>query len=205
MNKGQIMITKGSKTATPGFSIPAYKTCPGASEWCRKMCYASKGRFIFGMVKDAHERNFNEVESEGFIAKILKEIPKSGEFRIHVAGDFYSVNYIQMWIDICNSKPDIRFWAYSRSWVIPELRIKLEELKVLPNVEIFASIDSTMLQIPPEGWRIAAIKGDSRFTEGVTCPEQLLKLKKRPLISCKNCRYCFDKNRKGRNVLFFEH
>lgn len=200
----KLISGNNDKINTKSFNLPAHASCPGASDWCKSHCYASKGRYVFGTVRKMYKRNLRAVkEGKSTFSRLVAEIPKEGVFRIHSSGDFFSVNYIQMWIDICKSKSDIKFWGYTRSWIIPELRDKLEELRSLSNVEIFASIDPTVLQIPPKGWRVASVEGDDRYT-GITCPEQLAK-KKGLNVPCTKCKFCFDKNRKGRNVIFLEH
>ena len=41
-------------------------------------------------------------------------------FRIHDSGDFFSIEYLEAWIDVCRKLPEIKFWAPSRSWAQTE-------------------------------------------------------------------------------------
>ena len=34
--------------------------------------------------------------------------------RIHVAGDFKLLNYFDAWLEVCNRRPDVRFYAYTK-------------------------------------------------------------------------------------------
>src|SRR3990167_4511948 len=142
----KLISSPNDKINTKSFNLPAHKTCPGASDWCKSYCYAAKGRYVFRSVKKMYKRNLRSTQGKTIFSRLGKEIPDKGEFRIHSSGDFYSVDYIDLWINICRSKPNVRFWSYTRSWTIPELKEKLEELRALPNVEVFASTDPSILQ-----------------------------------------------------------
>lgn len=55
--------------------------------------------------------------------------------RIHVTGDFFSADYVQMWINVARRLPDVMFWTYTKThWA------NLPEFKALPNVNIVDSI-----------------------------------------------------------------
>ncbi len=127
----------------------------------------------------------------------LGSLPSDAQYvRIHVGGDLYSPEYIKAWMAICKARPDVRFWAYTRSWTVGWLCQKLEPLRRLSNMQLFASVDETM-PMPPKGWRMAFIEGDSRAT-GLPCKEQ-----HQQAVSCHACGYCF-KPRKG-HVVFKAH
>jgi len=116
--------------------------------------------------------------------------------RIHVAGDFMSIPYIEAWTEVCKAYPDTRFWAYTRSWAVPELLGPLERLRELPNMELFGSTDPTM-PLPPDHWRRAFIDTDPRAT-GIPCKEQT-----HEHLSCQECGYCFRAH--SGNVIFKVH
>ena len=175
-------------------------TCPGASSWCEGACYAKA--FMY-KVRGIHNRYQAET------IELPNKLPRL--VRIHAAGDFDSVAYIEWWIDVVRAHPDVRFWAYTRSWVIDDLLPALERLRVEPNVQLFASTDPGMAE-PPTGWRIAYIAPDPRF-RGMPCLEQVhtdqcetpcrAKTHVGKMPDCKTCGYCFIKERG--NVSFNEH
>jgi len=160
-------------------------TCPGASKECELFCYAKKGNFQrFGL-----QRKYGTAT-----LTLPVKLPKA--VRIHASGDFDTVEYIEYWIEQANRSPNTKFWAYTRSWNVPELLPSLEKLRSLPNVQLFASTDPSMPE-PPNGWRIAYVELDTRF-QGMECLEQNGKMP-----NCETCGYCFRKP-KG-NVKFLMH
>jgi len=98
------------------FNLPAVKTCPGATKNCVKYCYARKGNFKFQPVQDMYTENLKLSLSENFINRINEELSLSERyFRIHSAGDFYSVNYFRKWVEIARHNPHIIFLAFTRN------------------------------------------------------------------------------------------
>ncbi len=180
------------------FSLPAYATCPGASAWCLKHCYAARIERIRPNCRMAYARNLAlSLDPETFVHRMLKSLPEDTPLvRIHVGGDLYSIDYIQAWEEICHARPLTRFWSYTRSWTLSKMLPLLERLKDLPNVQLFASVDTDM-PMPPMGWRKAFIAIDHR-AEGIHCPHQQGKAE-----SCLECGYCF-KNNRG-DVIFTVH
>ena len=182
----------------PNWSIPAGLTCPGASDECSIFCYAKNGFFNMPRVRNAYHSNFEASQHPEFVPAMIQAITDIGDdkFRIHAAGDFYSVAYIQAWQAIAEALPNISFFAYTRSWNVPTLLPALEVLRALPNVQLFASLDDSMPDAP-EGWRIAYMEGDTRH-KGMVCLEQV---GKKP--DCASCGYCFIKQ--AGHVEFIKH
>ena len=188
----------------PSFSTLAHVTCPGASEWCRQVCYAQKLIIQYKNTASAYQRNTDARNKLGWADEMVSLINGNHwpEFRIHVSGDFDSAVYILRWCHITYQCPDTIFWAYTRSWNQPELLPALEMLRSLPNVQLFASIDPTMPNDIPEGWRVAFIDGDDRY-KGMTCLEQRDPDSKAKMPDCDACGYCQRKQRG--NVRFIVH
>ena len=180
------------------FSLPSKTTCPGASSWCLKHCYAHRYEQIRPTCRNAYEANLDlandPMEFERTMIGILPRIMEA--FRIHVSGDFHVSTYIQSWWRICQAFPQTEFWTYTRSWSVEELREPLERLRRLENVEVFASVDPSM-PLPPDGWRVAFLDTDPRAS-GFRCRAQTDERD-----SCLDCRCCF-RGRKG-NVIFKVH
>lgn len=180
------------------FSLPSKITCPGSSPWCQKKCYGTRYERRRVTCRNAYERNLTLSKMpKNFSDLMVGVIPRIiTSFRIHVSGDFYCPEYVRSWIKICNSFPQIKFWAYTRSWNVKQLLKELEKLRELPNVQLFASTDPTM-PLPPKGWRTAFINDDSR-AKGILCPAQINKE-----TTCLKCGHCF-KQTEG-NVVFKVH
>tara|TARA_R100001460_G_scaffold59421_1_gene99262 strand:+ start:558 stop:1175 length:618 start_codon:yes stop_codon:yes gene_type:complete len=112
MNKARIL----------NFSLPAYKTqnnkmvCPFAKD-CVKYCYAQKGNYRYPSVKKGLNNRYELSKKEEFVtimnANILLERPT--HVRIHDSGDFYSVDYLNKWIQIANDNKEVIFYAYTKS------------------------------------------------------------------------------------------
>lgn len=200
-------------------------TCPGATEECQAICYAARPveqavgyESMFPFVMWQHNSTREDVPPIPDDCKIL---------RIHVSGDFTSIDYIAAWYNRLKERPDVRAFAYTRSWRVPELLAALEALRTLPNLQLFASMDKSTTELPPEGWRRAWIaddlrlsgdphedgsfndrnqlvwaSADDRWTDPIgrsfVCPEET-----GHKANCAECRYCIDGKRN--DVTFLKH
>lgn len=175
------------------WNLPSVATCPGASEWCTAHCYNADDR-VAKFPVGAWARNWGwalrdpRAVEKAIVGQLAIAAPPAA-VRIHSSGDFFSIAYVELWIRICRACPDTRFWAYTRSWAIPELRPSLEELRSLSNIQLFASWDTTM-RGPPSGWRLSFV-GPGRASDVedgalLSCPEQDGRLP-----DCAACGYCF--------------
>ncbi len=180
------------------FSLPSRITCPGASPWCLKHCYAHRYERRRPVCRCAYQKNLALAQDpDEFVHLLTGVLPRILPcMRIHVSGDFHSSPYIDAWWSICAAFPQTRFWAYTRSWAAPHLLPKLEALRACPNIEILASTDPAM-PLPPEGWRVAFVQSDPR-ARGLLCKEQ-----SQQEASCLECGYCFREG--AGNVVFKVH
>ena len=134
--------SKENNTKIFNFSIPAYKTkggkitCPFAKD-CIKYCYAQKGNYTrFPMIQQLMEKKYKLSKTENFINLMNKEIKKKKAkyIRIHDSGDFYSVKYLNKWIQIAKDNKDIIFYAYTKS-----IKFFINGLKLPKNLKIIFS------------------------------------------------------------------
>lgn len=136
-------ISEGNeKTSCFSFDLPAKVTCPGATALCASKCYASKLASAYPNVGRKYARNLEFANSTEFVRHMVANIPFGCEFRIHVSGDFHSVEYIAKWKEIVRKRPDVTFYAYTRSWRIEELWFAIMELNASSNVNINLSVDN---------------------------------------------------------------
>tara|TARA_R110002020_G_scaffold354958_6_gene567698 strand:+ start:3160 stop:3849 length:690 start_codon:yes stop_codon:yes gene_type:complete len=127
-----------------GWTLPALLTiCIGASDVCRRLCYALKGFFLMGTVKESHKRNYEESLGDDFVQRMNTDIRRNFAqvVRVHVGGDFYSVEYIHKWIKVVRANPAVLFYAYTRSWRDPEFLVHLSQLGMEPNFHMWWSCD----------------------------------------------------------------
>lgn len=126
-----------------GWSIPAITTCPGASGLCRARCYATHGFFRMPSVVSLHRANLDFSLTKEFSSWMLGEVRRLNVtvMRVHVAGDFYDLEYLHKWHTIAAATPKTTYFAYSRSWRAQEMLPDLIQLGQLPNFKLWWSID----------------------------------------------------------------
>lgn len=111
------------------WSIPAFavkltdgrnvKVCPNAGA-CAGVCYARNGTYNFSNVKGRHIANLEYIIDDlpGWTAQMLAEVstPKmTGKYiRIHDAGDFFSEEYLNAWLEIARQVPQVTFYCYTK-------------------------------------------------------------------------------------------
>jgi arylsulfatase A-like enzyme len=112
------------------WNLPTGSTCPAALE-CKVSvdrfsgkfkaehkayrCYAANAERFPG-VRESRWNNF-ELSRKGEIPDLPK---KAKAVRIHASGDFYNQSYFDLWLDYTKARPEIEFWAYTKSlryWV----------------------------------------------------------------------------------------
>ena len=121
------------------WSLPSGTTCPGA-EQCLAFVDRETGQMTNGSkqvfkcysamterypsVRERYWANFYAVKGKRAeqVAQVLTDCfpKKATKVRIHSAGDFYSETYFLGWLAFIRSKPDVLFWAFTKSlpfWV----------------------------------------------------------------------------------------
>jgi len=134
MNQGKLIKnTKYYTGVVYEFNLPTGTTCPFAME-CKVTvdrytgkfdikrgaykCYASSAE-RFPAVRQSRWNNFEYVKHGG-----IPEIPKDCKaIRIHASGDFFNQEYFDMWLELARSRPDVEFWAYTKSLTYWENRL----------------------------------------------------------------------------------
>lgn len=121
------------------FALPSGYTCPGASQcltWSDKQtgkirdgenqlfrCFSASQEAAFPSARKSRWKNFEllkkALKEGGAIAAselILNSLPsKSSVVRIHVAGDFFSEEYLNAWILVAQQRPHTQMYAYTKS------------------------------------------------------------------------------------------
>jgi len=184
----------------PCFILPAVLTCPGATSACKgepsetgkegyrkgAICYATRGKIPFHFKR--HLANWDASKENNFTDRIIAEInllisssaingSTIRRFRIHPAGDFYSQAYLESWFKIASAFPDIKFLAYTRSYM-------LDFTGRPDNMKIFFSIDRSTENYPIQKLPIARVicKGDAPTPKAHTCAAK-----------CHSCSVCWHK------------
>lgn len=150
---------KGAKVKNC-FSLPAGRegSCPGATTLCDPgkggFCYAGRDEVRFPSVRRLVEHNLATLKACGssvdkmesllsaMIEEFRAELTKKGlplAFRIHEDGDFFNLTYAKAWALVIRKNPDIRFWAYTRSFTN---RINVVPILAgIPNLSLYVSVD----------------------------------------------------------------
>jgi hypothetical protein len=124
----------GKNVAT--FSLPAGYTCPGAAD-CLSRANRQTGKITDGpatlfrcFAATAEARHVNVRESrwdnlealractsaDEMAELILSSLPRNVDtVRIHVSGDFFSGMYFDAWLLVASRRPDLLFYAYTKS------------------------------------------------------------------------------------------
>jgi hypothetical protein len=203
------------------WSLPAVASCPGSTPTCRSVCYATTGRFLLPAVADRLEANLALSQTEWFAPLMIREVRRRRPpvVRIGGAGDFYSVAYIEAWQEVADATPATRYYFYSRSWAVPELRGPLEALGARRNVVAYWSLDKDsppVGRVPPRT-RLCFLMTDpeDRVPAGVSLVFRTRPLRREPLrriglatvcpgearpdanVHCESCRLCFRPSPQG--------
>jgi hypothetical protein len=126
------------------WNIPSGWTCPAAEQ-----CLAKADRYTGKITNGAAQKfkcysamterypsvrkrlwsNFEAVvkKSPDEVCKELQCLPaKVRLVRIHASGDFFSQNYFDGWLQFIRSKPDVHFWAFTKS--LPFWILRMDEI-----------------------------------------------------------------------------
>lgn len=211
-------ISKISLKDNNSFSLPAGPnfSCPGATQAC-KDCYAMKKRHHFPNVQTNFAKNwlllkkFEKSKDIKSASELILNIipPKAKVFRIHESGDFHSQWYIKVWADVVKARPEINFWAYTRSF-----HLNFSPLTKYPNFTLWASTDPHNIdkarkfvrRFKKSGTKHAYGPWDHNINipkNSFICPVTNGKMD----ISgaCEKCQLCIVKKRVNKNVVFMAH
>lgn len=95
-----------------------FNVCPNAGV-CTEMCYARNGTYLFPNVMKKHLSNLEYTLNDivGWECDMIDEIKAKKNIkyiRIHDAGDFYSDEYLNAWINVIKRCPSVLFYAYTK-------------------------------------------------------------------------------------------
>lgn len=216
-------VSPNGKTATiaNSFGLPAGRdySCPGATDFCSKICYAGKLEKVYKGVSNVLLRNFDILSNASYDEMISlitamisdfvidcekRDAPKL--FRIHWDGDFFNSEYTAAWAKVIRAFPDVQFWVYTRR---ATAALFLNQMK-LDNLALYFSADpdniTTARTLEKKGINIAYVDttfaaGKDAFPNATRCPENNKSI---DLISdkgsaCARCGLCVN----GRKSVLF--
>ena len=191
----------------PAFNLMPGKTCSAAAcaTCMREGCYAVKNACCHGynVEKNNCMRAWSENTAMAFNHphKLEKELDKwltknrPALFRVHSAGDFFSVKYARMWYRIAKRHPETRFLAFTKQFDI----VRHVRFYKLANFELVLS-GWTGVYIPDDlrrHYRCAWCEDgeETRIPENaIECPGD-----------CNNCQACWNLSTLGLDTKFKKH
>ena len=120
------------------WSITPVISCPNCGA-CKQHCYALFPYCFYPAVKKSWDLNFSLAKTGDFVHQVEYQLTKSKtcqSVRVHVAGDFFSTDYINAWAGIIKNFPSIKFYGYSKVFEL----LPVDSLNRLKNCNIINSI-----------------------------------------------------------------
>lgn len=150
---------------------------------------------MYENARDKWEYNYQlSQDFNQFLETVLKQLPKRGVTRIHVAGDFYSELYLASWFAIVNYRPDMQFYGYTKT--MDKYNLHKSFVECFPNYNMINSIAPDGLPNFGPPLRVFELQQQGYFV----CPASVPKNKVICGLDCKHCHI------KGNNkVVFYKH
>lgn len=207
------------------FSLPSGSqfSCPGASATCETHCYARRFEKYRPAATDRYRRNLALSRRRDFARRVRAFLIACAVkvVRVHVGGDFYSARYARKWLRVIALSPRVRFYFYTRSWRVPEIKAVIDRIATLPNCRAWYSCDADTgvpADLPP-GVRVAWLQTDpadrpsalvhlvfrvrslrsAQSPEGgpFVCPAED-GVPRTPAVTCERCGHCWRPESAGR-------
>jgi len=199
---GDLYLSGGNiRMNIPTWSLPAVDTCPGATDHCKKYCYAKKAENIWRGVRPSRDRNYQATLSPDFVDRMVGLVKRTGSeyIRIHESGDFYSQDYLNKWFEVAVRLPENKFLAFSQCF-------GLDWSFAPDNIVRFWTVWDDTTDLPPPGL-IAYVEDDGSGKVGdlTTFPARVGASKrcskgKGNDLTCEQCLWCYN----GRGDIVFK-
>ena len=148
------------------FSLPAGHACPFANECLSKAdkltgkltdgpntqfrCFAASAEAVYPNVRIARWHNFDllkKLNSNESKDLILESLPKKANIvRIHVSGDFFNESYFMAWLQVAKLRPNVLFYAYTKSLIYWVNYIKEIPNNLVLNASEGGKLDAQILE-----------------------------------------------------------
>ena len=195
----------------------------------RKTCYVEKITQIYKnvgnvllenteMLKDKTQEEMTVILRETVAEFVRKSPPDKLFFRLHWAGDFMNSSYVRAWSTVIKEFPNVRFWAYTRSFA--QDHDFIFPLLECTNLSLYLSCDPVNMESAKKVYDLYKEKynnlglawmgneaPDPNTFRWVKCPEITGKVKSTDEQgACSKCRLCVDNYaNKIKNIQFLIH
>lgn len=188
-------VIKGEWAGLPIYqlTLPERSTCP-------KRCHAWKS--CYGNAMPFARRHTPGPELEEYIPHELMELsgrhPAGFVIRLHVLGDFYSVDYMKMWFRMMIEHPNLHIFGYTA-------RTEEHDRDIFCRIAVLNAVWPKRCSIrysrAEPGPMHAIILKDQKVTQNViVCPAQTEKSE-----CCATCALCWSPAAKHKTIAFIEH
>ena len=223
LNTVEINTSKTQKMPWESWDLPAWM-CKTGSKLVKvkgsicEGCYALKGRYIFGTVKNANLKRFDQIKDisnledwkNSFISLFKSKLKRlSAEkrfFRWFTSGDLQSVDMLVAIVEIAKAIPEIQFWLPTKEHgFIREYKAVYGEFPANLNVRVSMFMvnqePSNGLGLPTS--TVINNPSDMNDKHENLCKASLEQFNGKSEVNCGDCRKCWDKNVK--NVAYLYH
>lgn len=180
-------------------SLTPGKTCsPEACKTCLVGgCYAMKAYRMYKNTRAAWDANtdlaMNDLETmERELMEYFSSVNAPRFFRIHVAGDFVSREYAEMWARVARECPHTNFLAFTKQWAV------IRGIDFPSNVSIVLSAwpGTTIPEDLRELYSVAWLNDGSEEipADAIECPG-----------NCSACGVCWSLSKRHIDVFFNKH
>jgi len=144
------------------FDLSPILACPGSRlALCRELrpddqggdkpiCWGCRGCYRQHKLKVRLSKNYCFSQTPEFVPWVNKKLARRKRkvlaVRIPGVGDFYSVAFVAKVREIVRANPETKFWAYTRSWTVPEIWDELKKLGDEPNMVLWMSWDRKLAE-----------------------------------------------------------
>ena len=141
------------------FDMAPIISCPGSAHAiCRELrpdgnadpkpiCFGKRGIYRQTKMQTRLAINFEFSKTSGFVPWAIDKLARRRTViavRLPGVGDFYSSQFVPKVRDIVRARRGTSFWAYTRSWIDPEIWAELQKLATEPNFTLWLSWDRKM-------------------------------------------------------------
>lgn len=185
LGKGDLYFTKGKWRGMPLFSLTLEerKTCPSDCKRLRD-CYANSMSFAH---RFKHGIRLQQKLTQE-LSYLTKKYPQGIVIRLHIAGDFYSVKYVNFWRSALLKYNNLYIFGYTARLNGPIYESLNSLINEIPNrFKIRFSVNRDFDSAYPN---TIYTTDQSGSPNALLCPEMTGKTK-----SCLTCGLCFGINR----------
>jgi len=120
-------------------------------------------------------------------------------FRIHVSGDFFSKEYLAMWLRVIKNNPQIMFLAFTKVYGFFYGKVMPDNLSIIFSFMPEVPYEQALNFSKKAGFPMAYV--GNRQPKDILCPEQSTNRK----IGCLQCQICWKMPKLKRPVnIYFE-